>query len=532
MLRKSLFLPYVIFIINIIAQDAFATTLPLKQDTPLLKGPTFSATAVSIQKTENSGITGTSVYDFGAKCDGNTDDSAAFNAAIAATGRAYVPTSAASGQITCVINTGITSMPSNSAIYSDFSGWGAKAVLKTTASVDTVTFANNSFDIVIQGISFIHSGDSGRIINAQYTHDIQIIDNSFYANSAINSSDMVYLSGSRVWFSRDSFTTFKSAGGFAIKIERTAAGFSIQNHIVDCYFGGTGLGVYVASAPGQPRPEGIYLQGNEFANQNNQLFIGAVLQFHSVGNTYDLGFYSVSVNISPEPDTYSENIYFLGDWFAGESSKDSVCIQHTGTGDVVGLTVTNSNFYSCGYGIIETTGGSDSTSKANNWIIQNNYFSSISKEALQLYNIKNLLIQGNQCRECKSNYDIKDGGFGPITLANNGWDQNNSSVADITIRNNWIIQNDTGRPLNQDVSYTENITTCSSQYFNVSHNLAATPDPGHTSVTISSPTSDGAAILSPNVFVAAVSLTTVTVNFSCTSLATPGNVIFVVRVSR
>jgi hypothetical protein len=459
------------------------------------------------------------VLDYGAVCDGATNDAAAFAATVAATGGIISVPYSASG---CLINTSV-SLPNGSAVVG-VHGTSAAAKIVTTADVDTFTTAANASNITIHGLKFTHSGN-GRILDFDRVEAVTIGDNNFTASNAAATSDMIYVGGSNTSVEGNYFTNSRTAGGWALNIERNAdspGGILINTTVYANTGAGAGKGFHVGMVSGTTRPEGIFITQNHLIwTGGENLQIEDALYVTIDGNTIDQGTANGGLHLRPQSDGLGD-IAIIGNWINTQgSSTVGKCLNFDpgASSSISRTTVIGNKFNTCGYGVWTNT-----ILTSNLQIIGNSFTTMGTMAVLSNNATDGLIISGNVCRSCAGNFTLSDGpSGGPIILGGNKWDNANGSSITQTTASNWKFYPDAGRASIAKSSAVLNVAACPAAV-NVAHGLAGTPSLLRTSVSLSLPAAGAATITNPNAIITAVDATNVAVSVGCTALGGAGNV--------
>ncbi|MGX9980724.1 pectate lyase family protein [Methylobacterium fujisawaense] len=357
---------------------------------------------------------GRNVRDFGAVCDGTTDNGPAFRAAFAS-GARVVRYDLENCPSHYLINTTVT-IPGGASLVGPDDGMSAPLGIRTTASVDTFALGGNQFEI--RDIYVLHDGTSGSAINAGSAQSGKILKNAFTGSSASNTSPLIYVTGSIVTISGNHFTNFR-ANGYAISINGPGTVNPIVHRIVDNNFGGSGKGISIGSTSGTTRPEGIYIISNHCFLTNVCLLVNSVNDLRSVANTWDIG--NVNQVVLAGSGQGIDLASFTDDYFSTLDNSVTPAVARTGgvclqvSGPVARLTV-RSKFAYCDYGVSSTDGSAS-------FMTISSSFLNVTNTALNLQNVKGVTLAGNTCASCANNFILADGASGgPYILNENQWD--------------------------------------------------------------------------------------------------------------
>lgn len=371
---------------------------------------------------------GRNVREFGAVCDGTTDNGPAFRAAFAA---AKVVTYDLEGCASYYqINTTV-GLPGGSVLNGPTDGKAVALGIRTTAAVDT--FAVNGDQFGISNVRIQHDGSAGMAINMNSAQYGVVSHNAVIGSVAASTSPLMQMTGSLNTIDHNTFTNNRT-NAYSVVIDAPGTTQPIINRIQSSNFGGNGKGISIGSTGGSARPEGIYLTNNHCFLKNVCLLVTSVDDLHSSSNTYDIG---TSNQVVLSAGTLGIDLAtFDGDYFStldttvipAVTRANAVCLQ--ASGPISRLTI-RSKFAYCGYGITSTDGN---TSK----LTIGSTFLNVTNIALNLQNVKGATISGNTCTSCTNNFIITDGAAGgPYILDDNQWDSTGAITLTQTTANNF-----------------------------------------------------------------------------------------------
>lgn len=355
-----------------------------------------------------------SVQDYGAKCDGITEDGPAFNRALAAAKIAIVPAEGCSG--TYLINTTIL-LPGSHSLKFLASGTGATASILTTAAVDTISVTGDSCSI--EGLNATHTGASGKIIELGTRNYCSISDSVISGTHVTATTSLVHLTGSINTFKDVRITNNRPNSGAAID-QDSGNPASIVNRYVRVTIGGSGPGLLVHDSTNLHRPEGIYLDQYHYFGTANSLFVGAVNGLYSTNSTYDVG---TGIYLKPAGQGV-DDVVFIGGYVATSTIPTTgSCIQIDGSGgaSVARLVLIGAALEYCGYGIANTNGGLGTLT------VQGAQVNSVTIGYNLQGSARVSIGGGSTCSTCTFNFILSDGASGgPFAIGNNQWDSGGS----------------------------------------------------------------------------------------------------------
>lgn len=466
------------------------------------------------------------IKDYGAVCDGITDDTAAIQAALNATKIVHIP--AESNY--CIVNNTIT-IPAGSSLVADASGInfnGAANCFKTSQNIDMFSIAAGY--VTLRGVCFRHGGGTGRILSDNgLKMGMNIIENvGFTATSNTNLSDLVYFESSANTVRGAGFNNLRTSA-YAIRFDAKNGTPRIGNRIESSFFGGTqsagaGLGIYAGSSDASTRQEGVFVKNNFFVLQGgSNLHLGSILSAHVEGNEFDQA-WSNNVVLEPNSGQGLSRVSFVGNWFSTPNQPtNGNCVVQQKSNPVSDISFVGNHFGWCGNGIALN-------SAASNIVVQGNTFSVVGQNALKFDETKNVTISGNQFNALggagHNNLWLKDGAAGgPFSITGNQFDAASDLATTATNPANFRYdRSNAGKVFAGYASTVVPISSCASQYFNVAHGLAGTPQLGRIMANIVKPASGGAAITTPTAYVVFADATNITVNFQCGLLVAGGNI--------
>lgn len=233
---------------------------------------------------------------FGAKGDGVTDDSAAWQAAVN-TGKVVVPSEG-----DYLINTTVN-LPNYATIHRDGHGLNRKVKIRTTANVTTFNATGN--DGSIKGIAFYHTGAQGQCFK-QNNYGSWVIQGNYFeaTNNGSVASDIIHTSGALSYYTFNFFNNFRNnPDSFCIAFDKSPVdpNHCIENHVDMNYAGGkpggSGPFLYIGSRVGRAanayniatKPEGIHVSFNSVQTHTYSVVVECVLLLHLNANSFCIG---------------------------------------------------------------------------------------------------------------------------------------------------------------------------------------------------------------------------------------------------
>jgi len=356
---------------------------------------------------------GRNVRDFGAVCDGATDNGPAFRAAFAVARVVRYDLEGCASHY--LINTTVT-IPPGASLIGPGDGSSYPLGIRTSAAVDGFTVGGDQWSVSNARIQ--HDGASGMAINGGFASYGTLSRSAIIGNVAGNTSPLVQTGGSLITLDSTTFTNNR-VGAYAFTIYGNGTTSPIVLRVSNINLGGPGMGLSVGSAGNVKRPEGIYLTNNHCFLTNTCLVVNSALDIRSVGNTWDIGGGNqvVLAGVGEGIDLAS----FTDDYFStlntavspAATNANGVCLQVSGS--VSRLTV-RSKFAYCGYGIASTDG-------VSSYLTIGSTFLNVANIALNLQGVKGVTLSGNTCTSCAYNFILADGAAGgPFVLNDNQWD--------------------------------------------------------------------------------------------------------------
>ena len=348
----------------------------------------------------NAGPGYLNVVDFGAKCDGTTDDTTSIQATINAA-------AASNGLITGILIPGL-SLISNAILVNQLIGlriFGNNNItcglIQSNLSANILTIeqnANGDIASIISDLQFIYQNNGGSIVASSGTAAIKITSTAGYPNSG-NIFQNIIIQGAYVGINVNAVhsTVFRSVSIYGeltgTTPPTTSYGFLIQdtiapddgdNYMSDCYTQGYGNGIRLENGGG------LYI--------NNWKAIGNLNAFNmtlSVGSTSDL---------------------FITNCSLEDSTHDCILINTTGfffaNVGISNCEIQMPSAISSSYGGITING--DGGNKLNGLSITGNVFLSTTNQtspqtAILLNNVNNFTISGNTLNGANSTIPMLSG---------------------------------------------------------------------------------------------------------------------------
>ncbi len=383
----------------------------------------------------------------------------------------------------------------------------------------------------MRGVCFQHDGSSGRIISDSGSRlGGNVIENSgFTATSNANSSDLVYLESSANTVRGSSFGTLRTSA-FAVRFNALNSIPQIGNRIESSFFGGehslgAGSGIYAGSTDASTRQEGLFVKNNFFVLQgDSNLHLESVLSAHVEGNEFDQA-WGNNIVLAPTSAYALSGVSFVDNWFSTPNQQSTGnCVRQLNSNfPISGINFVGNHFSFCGNGITFN-------SAAANVIVQGNTFGVMGQQALKFDETKNVTVSGNLFNAIggagHGNLWLKDGtAGGPFTVTGNQFDAASDVTTTVTNPAKYVYdRSNTGKVFAGQSSVVAPITSCASQYINVAHGLAGTPQLGRIMANVVKPATGGAAITTPTAYVVFANATDITVNFQCGLLVASGNI--------
>lgn len=322
---------------------------------------------------------------------------------------------------------------------------------------------------VISGLSFVHQGSSGRILNL--TGDGARATNCNFTNAAANTSDMVHCTRSDHYFGRNYFTN-NNANAYAIHVERTSSGICINGAIDDRNtFGGIGRGVRFSSSVGGARPEGWAFNNNTvILTGNRHVTVESVLHLAVAGNILDQCS-GTCVDLSPNSDNI-DSVSVSGNYIATAAAPTTGVGLNTqgGTGSIFNLRIENNHCENCNYGFALNP-------KVSEFIVAGNTFANINTESVRYAGAVCGAISGNVFRGSNVHLQLIDGSTGKaISVAGNVFPSTGSVAATFTDRTRFEFRGNVGKKFEGWCSATVALNATGGVALAVPHGLALPPN--------------------------------------------------------
>jgi len=229
---------------------------------------------------------------YGAKGDGTTNDSPAWQAAVDAAnaqGKWVVP-SPGDYYFAAPVN-----VPGLTTICKPGNGQDRRVKIRTNAAIDMFNIVGNGGTIA--GLAFFHYGVSGRCIKQGKWAAWYIYDNYFIAdNDGSVASDIIHSNGPLSHYHHNAFDNFRrNNDSFAIALDRPKDEpiHCIENHIEQNYCGGLGPFLYIGCRGArtnydgtQNKPEGVHVNFNSVQTFNFSVVLECCLLLRLTGNSF------------------------------------------------------------------------------------------------------------------------------------------------------------------------------------------------------------------------------------------------------
>lgn len=430
---------------------------------------------------------GVSIRDYGAKCDGTTNDGPAINSALAASNVVIIP----QGSNSCVVNTTVTLGGGKTLRFARGQGINYNAAatcLLTTGTNDTIHLSGPGN--TIDSLCITHNGTSGSAVSDQGGGGINyIINSSISGNSDTSTSSLVYFKSSANVVRGGSIANSRPAGGFGLIFDAVGGAGQIANRVEGVNFAAqsrphAGEAIYIGSLDGTARQEGVQIVNNQFVGQgDSNLFIGNVLSAHIIGNIFDQG-YASQIVVAPNASMGITDVHFTSNYISTPNQQTTgVCVNYINPSNhfVSGVSFVDNSFAFCGF-------GSSFTAPASDISYIGNRFSGIGSLAIGLgTGTGKSIVQGNSFSAiapnfCLSGADNTTGG--PYIINGNNFESSCNTVITITNASKWIWEANAGIGMPAGLPPTTVIpTTCSTnQFVNAVNNsgvpTCATPTTG------------------------------------------------------
>lgn len=457
-----------------------------------------------------------SITRYGAKCDNATDDTSAIQNALNNNKFVLIP----QASDYCIIR-GTLSVPTGATIFSPASGVnynGAANCLKKPNSGDLIDLAGG--DNTFSGVCFVHTGATGKIVS---DNGSKLGNNTFWkigasATHASNNEPLIYLNSTNNAIQGSSISNQRpTLGSWAIYLDATTQ-INISNRIEGSIFTGAnpnvGPDIYVGSSVAGKRQEGTMIKDNQFISQNVHIWLQGCLSCHIMDNELDQG-WDYNVVIAPG-DMGVSNVRFSGNYFSTPSKQTTgICLHSIDTGYGAGNIIFETNdFAFCGY-------VDDFGSNISSVTFSNNNIVAIRGGGISFNgSTGNNSVTGNKFSALGagvSNLTIADGaGDGRFVVDGNGFQAGNPvSLSRAASANFALGANNTGVKLAGRASAIFSVSSCKPQYVNIAHGLASAPDRSKIQLTTFLPGTGSAGVINPNMIVAAVDNTSVTIQWAC-----------------
>ncbi|VUF15654.1 hypothetical protein [Methylobacterium dankookense] len=233
---------------------------------------------------------------FGAKGDGATDDTAAWQAAVD-TG---FPVVASTPPASYLINSTVL-LRIGSIVRSDGPSAITKIVVTTTSDLPTFRGAGNSqaHNALISGIEINHSGDA-IVIDFGYNLACEVRNCTIRASKSTSTKPIIYYRGSFTKIISNRVDNFRTTNSYVVHCDRRQDDktknssnefanqeLNIESLINDNYFAGTGSGILIGASEDCPRPEGVSVSRNGSILQGVGIKVEAILWLKHTDNTWD-----------------------------------------------------------------------------------------------------------------------------------------------------------------------------------------------------------------------------------------------------